>query len=139
MRVDSRVGGFRRVSLSRIYIQNTAFHYACTFRARTVTHFGNQEAACHSLKGISSLSFQVNGRDVANKEQTENLFAETKTAVTILVSRCVYQVRFNLIFFLFYCNYLSYVYKLNETINNKKVNFEKYIIKKYNTEIFDAD
>ncbi|XP_070158430.1 PDZ domain-containing RING finger protein 4 isoform X1 [Polyergus mexicanus] len=34
---------------------------------------------------------RVNGRDVANKEQTENLFAETKTAVTILVSRCVYQ------------------------------------------------
>ncbi|XP_018338845.1 PREDICTED: E3 ubiquitin-protein ligase PDZRN3 [Trachymyrmex septentrionalis] len=34
---------------------------------------------------------QVNGKDVANKEQTENLFAETKNAVTILVSRCVYQ------------------------------------------------
>ncbi|XP_033214476.1 E3 ubiquitin-protein ligase PDZRN3 isoform X2 [Belonocnema kinseyi] len=34
---------------------------------------------------------QVNGRDVANKEQTENLFAETNNAVTILVSRCLYQ------------------------------------------------
>ncbi|XP_012221129.1 E3 ubiquitin-protein ligase PDZRN3-B [Linepithema humile] len=34
---------------------------------------------------------RVNGKDVANKEQTENLFAETKNAVTILVSRCVYQ------------------------------------------------
>ncbi|XP_054000218.1 PDZ domain-containing protein 4 isoform X1 [Hylaeus anthracinus] len=34
---------------------------------------------------------RVNGRDVANKEQTENLFAETKSAVTILVSRCLYQ------------------------------------------------
>ncbi|XP_066586090.1 E3 ubiquitin-protein ligase PDZRN3 isoform X2 [Prorops nasuta] len=33
---------------------------------------------------------QVNGKDVANKEQTENLFAETKNAVTILVSRCLY-------------------------------------------------
>ncbi|XP_029043187.2 PDZ domain-containing protein 4 [Osmia bicornis bicornis] len=34
---------------------------------------------------------RVNGKDVANKEQTENLFAETKNAVTILVSRCLYQ------------------------------------------------
>ncbi|XP_015606434.2 PDZ domain-containing protein 4, partial [Cephus cinctus] len=34
---------------------------------------------------------RVNGKDVANKEQTENLFAETKSAVTILVSRCLYQ------------------------------------------------
>ncbi|XP_076177179.1 SLo interacting protein 1 isoform X2 [Ptiloglossa arizonensis] len=34
---------------------------------------------------------RVNGLDVANKEQTENLFAETKNAVTILVSRCLYQ------------------------------------------------
>ncbi|XP_012280813.1 PDZ domain-containing protein 4 [Orussus abietinus] len=34
---------------------------------------------------------RVNGRDVANKEQTESLFAETKNAVTILVSRCLYQ------------------------------------------------
>ncbi|XP_011495818.1 PREDICTED: E3 ubiquitin-protein ligase PDZRN3 [Ceratosolen solmsi marchali] len=33
---------------------------------------------------------RVNGKDVANKEQTENLFAETKSAVTILVSRCLY-------------------------------------------------
>lgn len=39
------------------------------------------------------LVLQVNGKDVANKEQTENLFAETKNAVTILVSRCLYQVR----------------------------------------------
>nr|XP_033341888.1 PDZ domain-containing protein 4-like [Megalopta genalis] len=34
---------------------------------------------------------RVNGKDVANKEQTENLFAETKNAVTILVSRCLFQ------------------------------------------------
>ena len=35
---------------------------------------------------------QVNGKYVANKEQTENLFAETNNSVTILVSRCLYQV-----------------------------------------------
>ncbi|XP_043478721.1 E3 ubiquitin-protein ligase PDZRN3 [Leptopilina heterotoma] len=34
---------------------------------------------------------QVNGKDVINKEQTLNLFAETKNAVTILVSRNLYQ------------------------------------------------
>lgn len=33
---------------------------------------------------------------MANKEQTENLFAETKNAVTILVSRCLYQVKISL-------------------------------------------
>ena len=38
----------------------------------------------------------MNGKDVANKEQTENLFAETKNAVTILVSRCLYQVKISL-------------------------------------------
>lgn len=39
----------------------------------------------------------MNGKDVANKEQTENLFAETKNAVTILVSRCLYQVKISLL------------------------------------------
>lgn len=37
---------------------------------------------------------QVNGRDVSNKEETESLFAENKNAVTLLVSRCFYQVYF---------------------------------------------
>ncbi|XP_060537378.1 PDZ domain-containing protein 4 isoform X2 [Cylas formicarius] len=31
---------------------------------------------------------QVNGKDVANKEETESLFAENRKAVTLLVSRC---------------------------------------------------
>ncbi|XP_050314291.1 E3 ubiquitin-protein ligase PDZRN3 isoform X2 [Anthonomus grandis grandis] len=31
---------------------------------------------------------QVNGKDVANREETESLFAENKKAVTLLVSRC---------------------------------------------------
>ncbi|XP_001602481.3 E3 ubiquitin-protein ligase PDZRN3 [Nasonia vitripennis] len=33
---------------------------------------------------------RVNGKDVASKEQTESLFAETESDVTILVSRCLY-------------------------------------------------
>lgn len=35
---------------------------------------------------------QVNGRDVTNKEDTETLIAENKNAVTLLVSRCLYNV-----------------------------------------------
>lgn len=35
---------------------------------------------------------QVNGRDVANKEETESLFAENRKAVTLLVSRCLNKV-----------------------------------------------
>lgn len=34
---------------------------------------------------------QVNGRDVSTKEETELLFAENRNAVTLLVSRCLYQ------------------------------------------------
>lgn len=41
---------------------------------------------------------QVNGKDVANKEETESLFAENKKAVTLLVSRCYNRVRFNFSF-----------------------------------------
>lgn len=36
---------------------------------------------------------QVNGKDVSNKEETETLFAENRKAVTLLVSRCLNQVR----------------------------------------------
>lgn len=35
---------------------------------------------------------QVNGKDVANKEETECLFAENRKAVTLLVSRCYNKV-----------------------------------------------
>lgn len=35
---------------------------------------------------------QVNGKDVANKEETESLFAENRKAVTLLVSRCYNRV-----------------------------------------------
>lgn len=34
----------------------------------------------------------MNGRDVANKEETESLFAENRKAVTLLVSRCLNKV-----------------------------------------------
>lgn len=37
---------------------------------------------------------QVNGKDVANKEETESLFAENRKAVTLLVSRCYNRVSF---------------------------------------------
>lgn len=99
--VESALPRAREGPLSRIYIWSTAFHYACTSVARTVTHFGNQEPAALFIgRANSSFSFQVNGKDVANKEQTENLFAETKNAVTILVSRCLYQVCSH---FTYYC------------------------------------
>ncbi|KAG5342010.1 PDZD4 protein, partial [Acromyrmex heyeri] len=49
----------------------------------------DEEFELLTRKGV--FLYEVNGKDVANKEQTENLFAETKNAVTILVSRCVYQ------------------------------------------------
>ncbi|KAG5316742.1 PDZD4 protein, partial [Acromyrmex insinuator] len=48
------------------------------------------QSQCDHLQLVINRNM-VNGKDVANKEQTENLFAETKNAVTILVSRCVYQ------------------------------------------------
>lgn len=35
---------------------------------------------------------QVNGKDVSNREETENFLAENKDAVTLLVSRCYYGV-----------------------------------------------
>lgn len=38
------------------------------------------------------IPFKVNGRDVANKDDTESLFAENKKAVTLLVSRCFNKV-----------------------------------------------
>lgn len=41
---------------------------------------------------INFVLFKVNGRDVANKEDTESLFAENKKAVTLLVSRCFNKV-----------------------------------------------
>uniref|UniRef100_A0AAR5PF42 PDZ domain-containing protein n=1 Tax=Dendroctonus ponderosae TaxID=77166 RepID=A0AAR5PF42_DENPD len=34
------------------------------------------------------IDLEVNGKDVANKEETESLFAENRKAVTLLVSRC---------------------------------------------------
>ncbi|CAB0039300.1 unnamed protein product [Trichogramma brassicae] len=45
--------------------------------------------AC-GIREWALIHITINGKDVASKEQTENLFAETKNSVTILVSRCVY-------------------------------------------------
>lgn len=109
MEVSSRIGGISE-GFSKSDLHSEYGVSLCMYISRENNDsFWRSRSVRHLLKGTFSLSFQVNGRDVANKEQTENLFAETKTAVTILVSRCVYQVRFNLITAVFmYMNEIIY-------------------------------
>lgn len=83
-----------------VWFARICVHCNCSLRKLDTIHGTRKQTSPFQLylrplfpDGTTLLVLQVNGKDVANKEQTENLFAETKSAVTILVSRCLYQVR----------------------------------------------
>lgn len=64
---------------------------------------------------------QVNGRDVSTRDDTEQLFAENKNAVTLLVSRCLFTVC-DLLLQIFFFR-LDFHYIITTAITGKRSRF----------------